>query len=244
MDARRTVGQSLQTVDSGVIELTEEFVRALEYLNEGSHLFLTGKAGTGKSTLVRHHIATTERNVVVAAPTGIAALNVHGYTLHRLFSFTPTTTIEDVLGSNYYPGRFSKAIKALDTLIIDEASMVRADLFDMIEAALRRFGPRPGERFGGAQVVLVGDLLQLPPVVTALESQFFTTRYETPFFFSADTFDRDNFPTVALTKVFRQLGDQRLNSILNAVREGVLVSEAAKELATSLDLSSGRVGSL
>ena len=215
-----------------MIDLTEEFVRALEYLNEGSHLFLTGKAGTGKSTLVRHHIATTERNVVVAAPTGIAALNVNGYTLHRLFSFTPTTTIEDVLGKDYYPSRFSRAIKALETLVIDEASMVRADLFDMIEAALRRFGPHPGDRFGGAQVVLVGDLLQLPPVVTALESEFFATRYETPFFFSADSFDRASFPTVALTKVFRQLGDHRFTSILNAVREGVLVPEAAKVLTT------------
>jgi hypothetical protein len=219
-------------VATGTIELTEEFERALEYLDSGSHLFLTGKAGTGKSTLIRHYIETTERNVVVAAPTGIAALNVNGYTLHRLFSFSTTTTTEDILGSSYYPGRFSKAIKALDTLIIDEASMVRADLFDMVEAALRRFGPHPGESFGGAQVVLVGDLLQLPPVVTEPESAFFSTRYETPFFFSADTFFRNNFPTVALTKVFRQLGDHRLNSILNAVREGVLVAEAAKELAT------------
>ncbi len=111
--------------------------------------------------------------MVVAAPTGIAALNVNGYTLHRLFSFSTVTTIEDVLGPNYYPGRFSKAIKAMDTLIIDEASMIRADLLDMVEAALRRFGPHPGQSFGGVQVVLVGDLLQLPPVVKEYESMFF-----------------------------------------------------------------------
>lgn len=218
---------------SETVEITEEFSRALECLNSGSHLFLTGRAGTGKSTLIRHYLQTTDRSVVVAAPTGIAALNVDGYTLHRLFSFSTTTTIEDVLGdTGYYPGRFSKAIKAMHTLIIDEASMVRADLFDMVEAALRRFGPHPGESFGGVQVVLVGDLLQLPPVVVEAEQTFFSSRYETPFFFSADTFDRANFPTVALTKVFRQLGDHRLTSVLNAVREGVLVAEASKELAT------------
>jgi ATP-dependent DNA helicase PIF1 len=216
------------------IELTEDFLGALDYLNSRSHLFLTGKAGTGKSTLVRHYIETTDRNVVVAAPTGIAALNVNGYTLHRLFSFSTVTTIEDVLGPNYYPGRFSKAIKAMDTLIIDEASMIRADLLDMVEAALRRFGPHPGQSFGGVQVVLVGDLLQLPPVVKESESMFFSTRYETPFFFSADAYDRNSFPTVVLTKVFRQLGDHRLTWILNAVREGVLVADAEKELHARL----------
>lgn len=212
------------------IELTEEFLRALNYLNSGSNLFLTGKAGTGKSTLIRHYIKTTDRNVVVTAPTGIAALNVDGYTLHRLFGFSTTTTIEEVLGPGYYPRRFSKAIKAMDTLIIDEASMVRADLFDMVGAALGRFGPHPGQPFGGVQVVLVGDLLQLPPVVKESESMFFSTRYDTPFFFSADVYERDGFPTVGLTKVFRQLGDHRLTWILNAVREGVLFAEAEKEL--------------
>lgn len=212
------------------IELTEEFESALGHLNSGSHLFLTGKAGTGKSTLVRHYMETTDRNVVVAAPTGIAALNVNGYTLHRLLSFGTTTTLEEVLGDNYYPGRFSKAIKGMDTLIIDEASMVRADLFDMLEAALRRFGPHPGQAFGGVQVVLVGDLHQLPPVVKASEQGFFSERYPTEFFFSADSFNRDLFPTVALTKVFRQIGDHRLTSVLNAVREGVLVDQAKNEL--------------
>lgn len=212
------------------IELTEEYLRALNYLNSGSHLFLTGEAGTGKSTLVRQYIKTTDRNVVVSAPTGIAALNVNGYTLHRLFSFSTTTTIEDVRGPNYYPGRFSKAIKSMDTLIIDEASMVRADLFDMVEAALGRFGPCPGQAFGGVQVVLVGDLLQLPPVVSESESMFFSTRYDTPFFFSADAYDPHSFPMVGLTKVFRQLSDHRLTWILNFVREGVLFAEAEKEL--------------
>lgn len=216
--------------------LTQEFEQALEILGRGENLFLTGKAGTGKSTLIRHFIAGAgDRRVLVAAPTGIAALNVGGYTLHRLFSFLPTTSLDDVRSGSYRPQRFFTTLKSLQTLIIDEASMVRADLFDKVSAALERFGPRPGTAFGGVQIVLVGDLLQLPPVVPTGEAEHVAERYGTPYFFSADTFDRGAFPTVALTTVFRQLGDQRLTSILNAVREGVLLDHARTELNARTD---------
>ncbi len=167
------------------IVLTDEFREALQLLAGGRHVFLTGKAGTGKSTLIRRFMADTDRNVVVVAPTGIAALNVDGYTVHRLFGFRTTTTLEDVRGGGYRPGRFTKTLASLQTLIIDEASMVRADVFDMVAAALERFGPAPGTPFGGVQIVLVGDLYQLPPVVSEHEAAFFTTTYETPYFFSA-----------------------------------------------------------
>jgi len=217
------------------LTITDEIRRALDLLESGSHLFLTGKAGTGKSTLVRHFLTTTERRVVVAAPTGIAALNVDGYTIHRLFGFQSTTSLDDVRSGSYRPGRFTKTLKSLQTLVIDEASMVRADVLDMIAAALARFGPRPGEVFGGVQVVLVGDLLQLPPVVEDRIAHFFETEYETPYFFSAHAFDRQAFPTVALTTVFRQLGDDRLTALLNAVREGVLVEQAQAELDARVD---------
>lgn len=228
-----TEGESRsQAAQASKFELTAEFVRALEILNGGGHMFLTGKAGTGKSTLIRHFMATTDRDVVVAAPTGIAALNVEGLTIHRLFSFGPSTTLDDVKRGSYRPGRFAKVIKSMGTLIIDEASMVRADMFDQIEAALRRFGPHPGQPFGGVQVVLVGDLFQLPPVVKESEQDWLEQLYATPYFFSAKAYGGEEFPTVQLTKIFRQLGDQRLTDLLNAVREGVLVEEMRAELNT------------
>ncbi|MFB8004779.1 AAA family ATPase [Nocardia sp. NPDC056000] len=212
------------------LTLTDEFKDALSRLERGENLFLTGRAGTGKSTLIRRFLATTRRNVVVAAPTGIAALNVEGYTIHRLFAFRPTTTPEEVRSGNYSPGRFTPILRKLDTLIIDEASMVRADLFDCLAVALERFGPKPGTRFGGVQLVLVGDLFQLPPVVKEAEAGYFQTRYTSPYFFSADSYSREQFPTVELTTVFRQIGDSRLVDILNAVREGALLEGARAEL--------------
>lgn len=215
--------------------LTDEFLRALDLLETGSNLFLTGKAGTGKSTLIRHFMEHTQRKVVVTAPTGIAALNVGGYTLHRLFSFGITTTLDDILTGAYRPGRFSRTLKGLDTLIVDEASMVRADLFDQLAAALRRFGPHPGQPFGGVQVVLVGDLFQLPPVVQEAEQVYFATEYSTPYFFSARDFHPEDFPTVALTHVFRQQGDQQLTDLLNAIREGTLLEEARTRLNSRTD---------
>jgi hypothetical protein len=210
--------------------LTDEFRHALDLLAGGKHVFLTGKAGTGKSTLIRQFMAQTDRAVVVVAPTGIAALNVDGYTIHRLFGFRTTTTLNDVRGGAYRPGRFTKTLASLDTLIVDEASMVRADVFDMVAAALSRFGPQPGTPFGGVQIVLVGDLYQLPPVVSEGEAGYFSTTYETPYFFSANSFVRDDFPTVALTTVFRQLGDDRMTAILNEIREGVLLGHAHEQL--------------
>ncbi|MCT1654489.1 exonuclease domain-containing protein [Brachybacterium muris] len=220
---------------SAPLVITEEFASALEHLHAGHHLFLTGKAGTGKSTLIRHYLEQTDRSTITVAPTGIAALNVDGYTIHRLFSFPLGVTEEHVRGGSYYPGRFAKALKELDTLIVDEASMVRADLFDALSAALELYGPRPGSPFGGVQLVLVGDLYQLPPVVTDHEAGWIEERYGTPFFFSARSFDEDTFPVAELSTVFRQQGDDRLVDLLNAVREGALLEEARAELNRRTD---------
>lgn len=220
---------------SAPLVITDEFAAALEHLHAGHHLFLTGKAGTGKSTLIRHYLEQTDRSTITVAPTGIAALNVDGYTIHRLFSFPLGITEELVRGGSYYPGRFARALKELDTLIVDEASMVRADLFDALTAALELYGPRPGSPFGGVQLVLVGDLYQLPPVVTDSEAAWIEERYGTPFFFSARSFDEDTFPVVELSTVFRQQGDDRLVGLLNAVREGTLLEEARAELNRRTD---------
>jgi len=213
------------------ITLTEEFKEALELLHAGRNVFLTGKAGTGKSTLINLYLGQTDRKVVTVAPTGIAALNVDGMTIHRLFSFGTGVTIDRVRSSRYVP-TFAGVLEKLDTLIIDEVSMVRADLFDCIVAALERFGPRPGTPFGGVQLVLVGDLYQLPPVVAESEETWVKDNFGTPFFFSARSFDRADFPTVELSTVFRQKGDSRLLDILNAVRGGELLSGARAELNT------------
>lgn len=113
--------------------------------------------------------------------------------------------------------------------------MVRAGVFDMVASALSRFGPEPGTPFGGVQIVLVGDLYQLPPAVTENEAVFFSTAYETPYFFSAHSFNRDDFPTVALTTVFRQLGADRMTAILNEIREGVLLGHAQEQLNARAD---------
>lgn len=220
---------------SGLQE-TEELSRAHALLEAGENLFLTGRAGTGKSTLIREFVASTDRRVIVAAPTGIAALNVGGYTLHRLFGFRPDTSLEDIRRGRYFPGRFAESIGSLQTLVVDETSMVRADLLDQVEAALRRFGPRAGEPFGGVQMVLVGDLFQLPPVITAAEAGHLLDRYPTPYFFSAEAYRDAPFPTVSLTTVFRQQGDDRLTSILNAIREGTLLSSARHDLDSRVDL--------
>lgn len=231
----RAAASAPAETSSAPLVITDEFASALEHLHAGHHLFLTGKAGTGKSTLIRHYLEQTDRSTITVAPTGIAALNVDGYTIHRLFSFPLGVTEEHVRGGSYYPGRFARALKELDTLIIDEASMVRADLFDALTAALELYGPRPGTPFGGVQLVLVGDLYQLPPVVTDSEAAWIEERYGTPFFFSARSFDEDTFPVVELSTVFRQQGDDRLVDLLNAVREGSLLEEARAELNRRTD---------
>ncbi|MEJ6550895.1 AAA family ATPase [Corynebacterium sp. USCH3] len=210
--------------------MTPEFRAALDHLHAGHHVFLTGKAGTGKSTLVRHYLETTGRRTITVAPTGIAALNVDGYTIHRLFSFPKGVSAQFVRSPGYRPGRFSKVLASIDTLIVDEVSMVRADLFDALTAALERFGPRPGTPLGGVQLVLVGDLYQLPPVVNDVEVAWIEENFGTPFFFSAHSFDPGTFPVVELGTVFRQQGDDRLVYLLNAVREGSLLEETRAEL--------------
>lgn len=213
------------------IEMTEEFKQALDLMEKGENIFLTGKAGSGKSTLIREFLSSTNRIVEKVAPTGIAALNIDGYTIHKLFGIRPTTTLKSLVeGKEFIPHRSRETIEKIDTLIIDEASMLRADLFDIIVWSLKKYGKNKFAKFGGVQIILVGDLFQLPPVVTRKENEFFTTYYDTPYFFSAKDYTDETFSTIELTKVFRQTGDDTFINTLNSIREGYIDDEMLEVL--------------
>jgi ATP-dependent DNA helicase PIF1 len=201
------------------IEFNSDFQHALKRIEIGASVFITGKAGTGKTTLLNHFLNTTTKNVLVVAPTGVAALNIGGSTIHRLFGFPPTVSVEFVKSDDYFPRNSYKTLRQLEVLVIDEISMVRADLLDAVDAALRRFGPNKELPFGGVQMVFVGDPYQLPPVVVGSEEEFFRSRYATPFFFSADCFRELQYEIVELEKVYRQSDSDFIN-ILNSLRTG------------------------
>jgi ATP-dependent DNA helicase PIF1 len=210
------------------------------------HVFITGKAGTGKSTLLELWRSQTLKRIAVLAPTGVAALNVRGQTIHSFFGFKPDVTPDAVRKLSRSKTRGAAADRAalyrnLDAIVIDEVSMVRADLLDCVEKFLRLNGPRPKEWFGGLQMIFIGDLYQLPPVVTGEEKGLFagdpfrsrrapgstlasalcpsSPRYESPYFFSARIFGEPTFDMefVELEKVYRQT-DAAFIDLLNAIR--------------------------
>jgi ATP-dependent exoDNAse (exonuclease V) alpha subunit len=183
-----------------------------------AHLFLTGRAGTGKSTLLQHFRQTTSKKLVVLAPTGVAAVNVGGQTIHSFFGFRPGITLDNVRSRS----RGQNSIyKQLDMIIIDEISMVRADLLDCIEKFLRLNGRYEGQPFGGIQMVFIGDLYQLPPVVPEDEQELFETVYASPYFFDARAYGKARVTRVELTEVYRQR-DPIFVEILDALRTGAL----------------------
>ena len=197
------------------LEINPEFRRALDFMETTSRdLLLTGKAGTGKSTLLRYFREHTTKQVAVLAPTGVAALNVEGETVHSFFGFGPDITVEKAAASR---PRDRSLYGKLDTIVLDEVSMVRADLLDCVDAFLRVHGPRPGEPFGGVQMVLIGDLYQLPPIVTGADREAFRSRYRSPHFFDAHAFATLHLDFVELEKVYRQK-DEGFIEVLNAIR--------------------------
>jgi hypothetical protein len=201
------------------VELNDAFRRALDLLeNSNRPVFITGRAGTGKSTLLEYFRETTGKRVVVLAPTGVAALNVRGQTVHSFCRFKPDITLDKVKKLRLRRGEGS-VYRNLETVVIDEVSMVRADLLDCVEKFLRLNGPRPREPFGGLQMVFIGDLYQLPPVVTAAEKSLFAAPYETPYFFSARAMDglAGRMEYVELEKVYRQT-EADFIGLLNGVR--------------------------
>lgn len=198
------------------IEINKDFKEALDLIASGRHVFITGKAGTGKSTLLTYFRAHTDKKSAFLAPTGVAALNIAGQTIHSFFGFKPDITVSKV--KKEYRNRDKKGLyKNLDTIVIDEISMVRADVLDCVDEFLRLNGKDKTKPFGGVQMVFFGDLYQLPPVVPSGEKELFANFYETPYFFSAKAFGKIEFDLLELEKIYRQK-DEIFIRLLNAVR--------------------------
>jgi ATP-dependent DNA helicase PIF1 len=199
------------------LDLNEQFVRALEIMEHTSQsIFITGRAGTGKSTLLDYFRRNTRKKVAVLAPTGVAALNVKGQTIHSFFRFKPNITLNSIRRIRLSDEN-KNLYRNLDAIVIDEVSMVRADLLDCVDRFLRLHGPAPGEPFGGIQMIFIGDLYQLPPVITSLEKESFNSLYKTPYFYSAFVFQSPNMEFLELEKIYRQ-HDQDFIDLLNAIR--------------------------
>ncbi len=207
------------------VDLNDDFKLAIDMIDKNRNLYITGNAGTGKSTFLKYFRKNSEKNIAVLAPTGKAAINCGGQTIHSFFQFAPTLLTEDKIHRHRYPGKF----KALDILVIDEVSMVRADLMDAIDTSLR-INRNNWAPFGGVQVILFGDLAQLPPVVKDAEMRdFFEHIYETPYFFSASVFDQITFHILEFTKIYRQQDPGFIN-ILNKIRIGKYDNESLDHL--------------
>jgi ATP-dependent DNA helicase PIF1 len=191
------------------------------------NIFVTGRAGTGKSTLLNHLSWNTSKQVVICAPTGVAALNVGGQTIHSLFRL-PIGVIADHQIDQVPELR--KLLNTIDTLVIDEVSMVNADLLDAIDRSLRQARQRPREAFGGVQVVLFGDPYQLAPVPgDADERAYFQDQYRSMWFFDAKVWEETDLRIYELTVIHRQHEDE-FKHMLNAVRHGRVTAEIAGRL--------------
>lgn len=197
---------------------TDEYAAALDYIREGDgHLFVTGRAGTGKSTLLRALRTLVDAESVVVAPTGLAAVNAGGQTIHSFFGLPPRLMRQEDIRRS----RNGTVMRKLKLLVIDEISMVRSDLMWAIDQSLRVNRGRAREPFGGVRLILFGDLHQLPPVVQEAEvAEHLESTFGGPFFFSVPAL-REGYGTqlLELTQVFRQ-SDETLISVLNRVRDG------------------------
>ena len=190
-------------------------------------LFLTGKAGTGKSTFLRHIAATTHKKHIILAPTGIAAVNVGGSTLHSFFKLPfhpllPNDTrynVKNIRNTLKYNSEKRKLLRATELIIIDEISMVRADIIDFIDKVLRIYNNNMREPFGGKQLLLVGDVYQLEPVLKEEDRQLLNPFYPSAYFFNAKVFKEMQLISIELNKVYRQ-SDQLFINILDHIRSG------------------------
>ena len=218
------------------MEGNNELKTAWEFVEKtGKSVFLTGKAGTGKTTFLKRVVEESRKRVVVVAPTGIAAINAGGVTIHSFFQlplhpFIPGAKLESKFA-------FSKEkrsiIKTMDVLVIDEISMVRSDLLDAVDSVLRRFRNR-FKPFGGVQLLMIGDLQQLTPVMTDEDFQLLAPYYPTPYFFGSRALSQIDYVTIELKQVYRQQ-DEEFISILNSVRSGRPSHDVIKALNNRYD---------
>lgn len=207
------------------IIFSKDFEEALNVIESGKSAFITGRAGTGKSTLLRLFRDMAQAKVVVLAPTGLAALNIQGQTIHSFFGFPPKPLTKRDIKKR----RNHKLYKKIDTIIIDEVSMVRADMLDNIDYFLR-INRQRDMPFGGVQMIFFGDLFQLPPVVSSQEERhLFRYTYESPYFFSAKVMEEFQVEMVELNTVYRQT-DRRFVRLLDAVRSNQLDYDDIEEL--------------
>ena len=216
-----------------IFEMAERYVKAT-----GRSVFLTGKAGTGKTTFLKYITQTTAKRFVVLAPTGVAAINAGGSTIHSFFQLPLCPYLPDVkeLITEYQmPERYRslrkervKIIRTLDLLIIDEISMVRADLLDAVDMTLRKY--RHNDKpFGGVQLLMIGDAQQLSPVVKDTERHYMSQVYQSPYFFHSKALERLSYVTVELQTVHRQK-DAEFLDILNAVREDRMTPQLLRKI--------------
>ena len=206
-----------EVIHNPQLQLAHDFVQFT-----GKHIFLTGKAGTGKTTFLHRLKELSPKRMIVVAPTGVAAINAGGVTIHSFFQISFGPKVPGYSANEHQRNvRFSREkrniIKSLDLLVIDEISMVRADLLDSIDEVLRRFRQN-NQPFGGVQMLMIGDMQQLPPVVKDGEWNLLKKYYKTAFFFSSLALQKTNYITITLQHVYRQQ-DQHFLEILNKIRD-------------------------
>lgn len=216
------------TIPNPELRLAEEFVQ-----HTNCHIFLTGKAGTGKTTFLHAIRKESQKRMVVAAPTGVAAINAGGVTLHSLFQipFGPFVPGNEINAAEHRLRREKQnIIRSLDLLIIDEISMVRADLLDAVDSILRHYR-RSDTPFGGVQLLMIGDLHQLSPVAKKEEWRLLEQYYETPYFFSSTALARTQWFPIELKHIYRQ-SDPYFIELLNRVRDNRLDATTLQRINT------------
>lgn len=222
-------------------KFSKEAKKAIKLIQSTNrNIFVTGKAGTGKSTLLEYVRSQIDHKIIVLAPTGIAAINVNGDTIHSFFTLKPGYE-KDEAKKMKIDKRKQEKFRRIKTIMIDEISMVRADLLDAIDIVLRR-ARKNNQPFGGAQMIFFGDLYQLPPVVTAADREKFCSEYSSPYFFDAEVFSgqqnlfskKFKLDIIELTKIYRQK-DMKFIEVLNAVRDNTVSNKHLEILNKRLD---------